>query len=384
MFEKIVAFIREIYQTDNFIPLHSPTFSDREKEYLIDCIDTTFVSSVGKYVDRFEETVVAYTGSKYAIAVVNGTSALQLSLLLAGVKREDLVLTQPLTFIATANAITYTGAQPLFLDIDPSTLGLSAEKLEDYLGKQTITDPVTGKRKDKVSGKNISACVPVHIFGHPVQISDIQYICNKYDIVLIEDAAESLGSFFNGRHTGTFGKMGILSFNGNKIITTGGGGMILTDDKELAQRARHLSTQAKVPHPWEYIHDETGFNFRLTNIQAALGVAQMEKLPQLVENKRELAEKYSSFFMDSPYEFLSEPLGARSNYWLNAILLKDKDERDAFLQYTNDRGVMTRPAWRLMPDLEMFRNCRKENIDHAREIADRLVNIPSTPLISFS
>lgn len=361
MFKNEVKFIKNIYKTDDFISLHEPYFDNREKQLVVECIDSTFVSSVGKFVEEFEEKTAQFCGVRRAVACVNGTNALHLALVMAGVKPGDKVITQPLTFIATANAISYCGAKPVFVDVDRDTMGLSPEKLEDYLSKNN---------KDK----EIKAVVPMHTFGHPCRIEEIKEICNKYGIKLIEDCAESLGSYYKGFHTGNFGEVGILSFNGNKIITTGGGGMLLFNSDSLADRAKHLTTQAKVPHRWEFVHDEIGYNYRMPNLNAALGVAQLEKLPMLLEKKRILAEKYKEFFGE---KFISEPKNSKSNFWLNTLLLKDAQERDEFLTYTNDNGVMTRPAWRLMNKLEMFKNCDCGDLSNALWLEERLVNIPS-------
>ncbi|HPT11024.1 MAG TPA: LegC family aminotransferase [Bacteroidales bacterium] len=378
LWDDIISFVRDKYnKPEGLVPLHEPRFRGNERKYVLDCIDTTFVSSVGEYVGRFEEVIAAYTGSEYAVAVVNGTSALHLALKLAGVESGDEVITQPLTFIATANAIAYTGARPLFTDIDKDTLGLSPSCLEEFLEKNCHRGD-GGYTYNNSTGRRIAACVPMHTFGHPCRIDELRAICDRYCIVLVEDAAESLGSFYKERHTGTFGHLGILSFNGNKIVTTGGGGMILTGDRIMAQHAKHLTTQAKVPHRWEYRHDETGYNYRLTNIQAALGCAQMEMITSFVESKRKLADSYRSFFASHGVEFFIEPAGATSNYWLNAILLSGRDERDAFLEYTNDRGLQTRPAWDLMTTLPMFSDCQSAPLPNAKYIADRLVNIPSS------
>ena len=384
MYKQIVNFIKTQFATDKFIPLHEPRFIGNEKQYLNKCIDSTFGSSVGEFVNLFEKKITEYTGSKYAIATVNGTSALHIALMLSGVKTNDEVITQPLTFIATANAITYTGAKPIFIDVDKETLGLSPEKLEKFLSQYTYF--VEEKDKiychNKLTHRRIHACVPMHTFGHPTKIDAIKEICKKYHIALIEDAAESLGSFYKQKHTGTFGEFGVLSFNGNKLITTGGGGMLLTNNEKAAKLAKHLTTQAKVPHKWEYVHDYVGYNYRLTNLQAALGVAQMEQLPFFIDKKRELANKYIEFFKNFDIQFISEPKNAKSNYWLNAVIMKNKTERDKFLKYTNENNVMTRPIWQLMNKLEMFKNCRTENIENAEWLAERVVNIPSSVIIN--
>ncbi|GAA4464498.1 LegC family aminotransferase [Nibrella saemangeumensis] len=377
MFEQFVQFVRDQFgENERFIPLHEPRFCGNEKQYVNDAIDSTFVSSVGRYVDRFEEMIREYTGASYAIATVNGTAALHIALVLAGVKRDELVITQPLSFIATSNAISYTGAEPCFIDIDPATLSLSHEKLAAFLEEQT--DVRKGNCYHKASGKRISACVPMHTFGHPAVIDAIVRLCGEYHIPVVEDAAESLGSTYKGQQTGTFGLLGTYSFNGNKTITCGGGGMVVTNDEALGKLAKHLTTQAKVPHKWEFNHDYIGYNYRLTNLNAALACAQMEQLDRFIANKRELAGLYQEFFGATPYKFIEDPADSQSNYWLNAILLNDRRERDEFLEYTNNRGVMTRPAWTLLTKLPMFSHCLWGDISNAEYIEDRLVNIPSS------
>jgi aminotransferase in exopolysaccharide biosynthesis len=380
--KRIIEFIRSTFQEPTaFIPLHDPRFIGSEKKYLQECIDSNFVSSVGEFVGRFEKMCAEYTGSKHAVAAMNGTSALHTALLMAGVTAKDEVITQPLTFIATANAISYTGATPVFTDVDRNTMGLSPASMEEFLftNAEMRND---GFCYNKVTGKRIIACIPMHTFGHPVKIEELVSLCNQYNIVLIEDAAESIGSTYKGKHTGGFGKLGVFSFNGNKIITTGGGGMILTDDEEIARHAKHITTQAKVPHRWEFVHDEIAYNYRLTNINAALGCAQMESLPKFIEMKRTLAETYKTFFsgMDD-YTFFSEPEHCQSNYWLNVILAKNKELRDKLLTCTNDNGVMTRPVWRLMNELNMFKHCQCGNLDNAKWFEERVINIPSSVII---
>lgn len=375
-FHQIVAFIKTLYPGRDFIPLHEPCFRGNEKKYLEECIDSTFVSSVGKFVDAFERKVEEYTGAKKAVVIVNGTVALHFALKLVGVRQDDEVITQPLTFIATANAISYCNAHPVFIDIDLDTLGMSPASLQSFLEKYA---EVKGNEcYNKETGKRIKACVPMHTFGHPCRIDEIVSICNNWFIEVVEDAAESIGSTYKGKHTGTFGRIGVLSFNGNKTITTGGGGMLITNDEELGNRAKYLSTQAKVPHPWEYYHDEIGYNYRMPNLNASLGLAQMEQLDTFLENKRAIAKTYQFFFEKLGITFFSEPKQSSSNYWLNAILLKDRNERDEFLKFTNENGIMTRPAWRLMQKLPMFEKCMKHDIYHAEWIEERLINIPSS------
>ncbi len=379
VYQKVVEFIRKLYDTEEFIALHEPQFFGNEKEYVNDTIDSTFVSSVGKYVTKFEEMVAEYTGAKYAIATSNGTSALHTALKLVGVDEKSEVITQPLTFVATANAISYCGAKPIFVDVDRDTLGLSPQKLEIFL-KENSTINSYGECINKKTKKIIKACLPMHTFGHPCKIDEIVEICDSYNIAVVEDAAESLGSYYKERYTGTFGKVGIFSFNGNKIITTGGGGMIVTDDEVLAKRAKHLTTTAKVPHPYEYIHDEIGYNYRLTNLASALGVAQMENIDIFVQKQRELAKTYEAFFKEMDMEFVTEPKDARSNYWLNALVLKDRGERDVFLRYTNDRGIMTRPVWRLLNELDIYKDAQCGDLTNAKWLEDRVVNISSSVL----
>jgi len=379
-FRDIVSFIQNIYSTEDFLPLHEPRFIGNEKKYINDAVDSTFVSSVGKYVTQFEEMVADFVGSRYAIATSNGTSALHIGLKLVGVDSSCEVITQPLTFIATVNAITYCNAKPIFVDVDRDTLGLSAQKLEEFLERNSFINE-KNECINKSTKKVIKACVPMHTFGHPCRIDEIVEICKKHNIAVIEDSAESLGSYYKGQHTGTFGKVGIFSFNGNKIITTGGGGMIVTDDEALAKRAKHITTTAKVPHPYEYIHDEVGYNYRLTNLASALGVAQMESLSIFIEKQRELAKEYISFFKNSDIEFITEPKNATSNYWLNAVIVKDRKSRDEFLKYTNDNGVMTRSIWRLMNKLEMFKDAQCGDLSNAEWLEDRVVNISSSVIL---
>lgn len=375
--QETVDFIKSLFiQHSTFIPLHEPRFVGNEKTYLNDCIDSTFVSSVGKYVDRFEKEFAEKIGSKYAIATVNGTAALHVALRLAGVTQDNEVITQPLTFIATCNAISYCGATPVFIDVDLDTMGMSPDSLENFL--QTHCEVKNGYCINKTTGKSIKACLPMHTFGHPCRIDEIKQICDAWHIALVEDAAESLGSYYKAKHTGTFGKLGTFSFNGNKIITSGGGGVIVTDDEALAKRAKHLTTTAKAPHTYEYVHDEIGYNYRLPNINAALLVAQLEQLEKFLVSKRDLATQYKEFFKTQDIKFIKEPENSISNYWLQAVLLKDLKQRDVFLEFTNKNSVMTRPIWKLMNELEMFKDYQKTELKNAKYLEERVVNIPSS------
>ena len=379
MFEDVISFVQNRYKTTEFIPLHEPRFTGNEKKYLNECIDSTFVSSVGKFVDEFEGKIAQYTGAKYSIATSNGTSALHASLILANVEEGDEVITQPLTFVATCNTIKYCGANLVFIDVDRDTMGLSPIALQEFLEINTTVK--NGQCVNNTTNKVIKACVPMHTFGHPCRVDEIQDICEQYCITLIEDSAESLGSFYKGKHTGTFGKMGVISFNGNKIITGGGGGCIITNDKELAQKAKHLTTTAKIPHKWEYMHDIVGYNYRMPNLNAALIVAQLEQLDKFLSSKRSLANAYKEFFKNSDIRFVTEPENSKSNYWLNAILLKNKEQRDSFLNETNSKGVMTRPIWTLMNKLPMFENYQKSSLSNAEWLEQRVINIPSSCII---
>ncbi|MDP3560509.1 MAG: LegC family aminotransferase [Legionellaceae bacterium] len=376
MFQSLVKFIRDQYGTDDFISLHAPIFQGNERQYVLDAIDSTFVSSVGSYVDRFEHEVAAYTGSPAAVVTVNGTSALHMALLLAGVGKEDYVITQPLTFVATCNAISYCGAEPIFIDVDCKNLGLSPVALSEWLDEHAFIDDV-GCCRYKQNLRTIKACVPMHTFGHPADLNGLLEVCSRWHLTLIEDAAESLGSLYHGQHTGTFGKIGILSFNGNKIMTTGGGGMILTDIA-LAKKAKHLTTTAKIPHSYEFVHDEIGFNYRMPNLNAAMGCAQLEQLEFFVKTKRRLAADYEQFFKSSSMQFVKEPENCRSNYWLNAVICEDKRQRDALLTFCNDSNVMMRPIWQLMNGLSMFRDVPTGSLPNAQWLSERIVNLPST------
>tara|TARA_B110000114_G_scaffold173855_1_gene201828 strand:- start:7611 stop:8750 length:1140 start_codon:yes stop_codon:yes gene_type:complete len=376
MIKDTINFIRELYNTDSFIPLHEPRFLGNEKKYLEECIDSTFVSSVGKFVDQFEIEVAKFTGAKYAIATVNGTSALHIALLMAGVSKNDEVITQPLTFIATCNAISYIGAQPIFVDVDKETLGLSPEKLDHFLKHNTKI--INNQCINKVTKKIIKAVVPMHTFGMPIRMDDMRAVCEKYKLNIIEDAAESLGSFYKNQHTGTFGLLGTLSFNGNKTITTGGGGMIITNDESLAIKAKHITTTAKKPHVWDFEHDMIGYNYRLPNLNAALGCAQIENLSTVLLEKRNLALLYQNFFKDKAVHFVKEPNEAKSNYWLNALIFNSAKERNEFLEESNKNGVMTRPIWKLMNSLPMFASSQLGDLENSVWLQNRVVNIPSS------
>jgi perosamine synthetase len=370
-----IAESRRIFGPE-FIPLHRPVFEGNERQYLLQCIDSNFVSSVGTLVTEFEKKVSEYVGVKHAIATVNGTAALHVAIKLAGVKFGDEVISQALTFIATCNAITYAGGKPLFIDVDLDTMGLSPSRLKSFL------EANAEKREDgtfnKLSGKKISACVPMHTFGFPCRIAEIAEICADWGIALIEDAAESLGSLVGSRHTGTFASIATLSFNGNKVITTGGGGMIITDDSELAKRAKYLTTTAKVPHPYEFFHDELGYNYRMPNLNAALGCAQMERLDEFLAVKAQLADQWDAFFGDKCADFVKATDGNKANHWLNAITLDSREDRDEFLKLTNDNNVMTRPIWTLMSKLPMFKDCQTDGLENSLWLEDRVVNIPSS------
>lgn len=376
-YNQITDFIHQLFGTEETVPLHAPLFIGNEKKYLEECIDTTFVSSVGKFVDRFEADMAAYTGARKAVVCVSGTNALHMALMLAGVERDDEVLTQALTFIATCNAVSYIGAHPVFIDVDMETLGLSPQAVKDWLVKNA--EIKNGVCYNKHTGRRVKACVPMHTFGHPVKMDELVAVCEEWHIELVEDAAESIGSLYKGRHTGTFGKVGAISFNGNKTITTGGGGILLFQDEELGKLAKHLTTQAKVPHRWAFVHDHIGYNYRMPNINAALGCAQLENIDRYVENKRETAAIYADYFKNIPgITFFTEPEDCRSNYWLNVVMLKDRNARQEFLEYTNDHGVMTRPVWELMNRLEMFKHCETDGLKNTQWLADRIVNIPSS------
>ncbi|WP_299519983.1 LegC family aminotransferase [Winogradskyella sp.] len=375
-FDTVVDHIQKTYNTKNFIPLHVPRFRGNEKAYLLDCIDSTFVSSVGRYVDRFEEMMAKIANTERAVAVVNGTAGIQVALRLAGVSSRNEVLTQALTFVATANAIIYNNANPIFLDVDLDTMGLSPKAVSDFLNANAEL------REDgcynKVTGNRISACLPMHTFGFPVHLDELIAICNKWNITVVEDAAESLGSMYKGQPIGSLGKFGVFSFNGNKVVTSGGGGTIVTNDVQLAEKAKYLTTTAKKPHKFEYYHDELGYNYRMPNINAALACSQLEQLQEFLIRKRELAHEYAAFFSSKGIKFRTELPNTKANHWLMCIELADKKERDSFLETTNAQGVMTRPIWQLMFRLPMFQNCQRDSQKNAIFLEERIVNIPSS------
>jgi len=378
-FKHTINFIQETYKTTNFIPLHGPRFVGNEKKYLGQCIDSTFVSSDGKFIDEFEDKIAKYTGARYAIATSNGTSALHAALLISGVSNGNEVITQPLTFVATCNAISYCNASPIFIDVDRNTMGMSPVALEGFLELNATVE--NRQCVNKTTGNIIKACVPMHTFGHSCRISEINRICKQWNISLIEDSAESLGSFYNSQHTGTFGDLGVVSFNGNKIVTSGGGGCILTNDKKLAKKAKHITTTAKNPHKWEYVHNMIGYNYRMPNLNAALIVAQLESLDEFLKNKRKLANLYEEYFNNSDIRFFKEPDNCKSNYWLNSIILKDKKQRDLFLHDTNSKNIMTRPIWMLMNKLPMFKNAYCGDLRNSEWLEERVVSIPSSVVL---
>lgn len=378
--QELVAALRAVLPGPGPVALHEPCFSGNEWKYLKDCLDSGWVSSVGSYVDRFEEELARFTGAKRAVAVVNGTAALQVALRLAGVVAGDEVIVPTLTFVATANAVAYLGATPHFADSAASTLGLDPAALALHLAQVAMARD--GQCVNRQTGRVIRAVVPMHVFGHPVDLDGLQAVCDDFGLVMVEDAAESLGSYYHGRHTGTFGRLATLSFNGNKTITTGGGGAILTNDEELGRLAKHLTTTAKPPHPWAYAHDQLGYNFRLPNLNAALGCAQMEQLPEFLRRKRRLAEAYSQALDGlTGTRFFREPPGCQSNYWLNALILDRGREAELTpcLEAANQAGIMTRPAWELMHRLPMYRACPRMALPVAESLAGRILNLPSGP-----
>ena len=376
--DSIIRALRNVLGEGNFL-LHEPRFAGNERRYVEDCIDSTYVSSVGAYVDRFEKNLAAYTGARRAVAVVNGTAALQIALQLAGVKAKDEVLVPTLTFVATANSVNYLGAIPHFVDSNISTLGIDPLSLREWL--QVTAEPAGDGYRNRNTGRRLRAIVPMHTFGHPCNIEGLLAVAHDYRLTMVEDATESLGSFYQGQHTGTFGLLGTLSFNGNKILTTGGGGAILTNDEFLADQAKHLTTTAKQPHRWDYVHNEVGYNFRMPNLNAALGCAQLEKLPEFLASKRRLFVCYREAFDGiEDVRLMEEPEGCESNYWLQTLVLDDhiSERREEILQATNDNGVMTRPAWRLMHLLEPYKDCPRAPLPIAESLAKCLINLPSS------
>lgn len=372
----VISFIKNQYKTDSFIPLHVPHFGGNEKKYLLETIDSTFVSSVGAYVDQFEIMMQTISQTEKAVAVVNGTAAIQVALRLLGVKAGDEVLTQALTFVATANAIAYQNATPVFLDVDLDTMGLSPNAVSVFL--EEFGELREDGCYNKKTGNKISACLPMHTFGFPVHLDELLLVCNSWKIPLIEDAAESLGSEYKGKPTGSFGKLGAFSFNGNKIVTCGGGGALVSNDIKLGEKGKYLTTTAKIPHPFEYVHDEMGYNFRMPNLNAALACAQLEQLGSFLENKRNLAKEYESFFATSGIKFRTETPETKANYWLMCVELENKIERDLFLETTNKNNVMTRPIWQLMYRLPMYCHCYRDQQVNAEYLEERIVNIPSS------
>lgn len=375
-FNSVISFIKDQYKTESFIPLHVPHFGGNEKKYLLDTIESTFVSSVGAYVDQFELMMQGITKTKKAVAVVNGTAGIQVALRLVGVKAGDEVLTQALTFVATANAIAYQNATPIFLDVDTDTMGLSPKAVALFL--QEFGDLREDGCYNKKTGKKISACLPMHTFGFPVHLNELIAVCDRWKIPIVEDAAESLGSEYKGKPTGSLGKVGVFSFNGNKIVTSGGGGAIVTNDILIGEKGKYLTTTAKVPHPYEYVHDEMGYNFRMPNLNAALACAQLEQLEGFLDNKRTLAKEYASFFASNGIKFRRETPDTKANYWLMCVELENKEERNLFLETTNANAVMTRPIWQLMYRLPMYAHCQKDNQLNAEFLEERIVNIPSS------
>lgn len=378
MNKELVKFIQHTYETNEFIPLHEPEFKGNEKSYVMDAIDSTYVSSSGLYVDRFEEKLTKYTSSKQSVSLVNGTAALSLAMYISNIRAGDLVITQPLTFVATCNAIHHLGASPIFIDVSMNNLGLDPNSVIKYLENFADLDD-NGNCILKKTKQKIKAIIPMHTFGHPVDLDKFKKICEDWKLILIEDAAESLGSFYKGIHTGTFGRFGALSFNGNKIITTGGGGMLLCKNAEDGNYAKHLSTTAKLKHPYEFVHTEPGFNMRMPNLNAALGCAQLESLKNFLKIKKNIANMYAEFFRGKDFTFISEPEYAQSNYWLNSVLCPDENAKNSLLEYSNNKGVNMRPVWRLMYKLPMFSQSIKGEMKNAEKIERLLVNLPSSP-----
>lgn len=371
--------VKKMYEKD-FVPLHEPTFNDKEVEYLTDCVKTGWVSSVGAYVTKFEEELAEFVGVKRAVAVVNGTAALHIALKVAGVEADDEVLMPSLTFIATANAVSYCNAIPHFIDVHEETLGVDPFKLGAYLSE--ISEVRNGELFNKQTNHRIKAIVPMHTFGHAVHLDELVALAEKYHLVLVEDAAESLGTYYKGKHTGSFGKVNAISFNGNKIITTGGGGAILTDDEALADYAKHLTTTAKLPHKWEYVHDEIGYNYRMPNINAALGCAQLEKMPRFLVHKKQLVVTYEELLQNlEGVRLFKQPAHSESNYWLQTLILDDSMNRDAVLAVLNEQGVMSRPIWQPMHELEMFAECPRMDLKKTVSLKKCIINVPSTPIM---
>ena len=380
-FSQITNYIKSLYPEMDPVLLHCPQFLGNEKKYLNECIDTKFVSYVSHFVTDMEEHIKRITGAKYAVAMVNGTEALHMAIVSAGINPGEEIITQSLTFAATSAAIVHSGANPIFIDVDKDTMGMSPNALKDYL--ETHTEQKDGKCYNKKTGKIISACIPMHTFGHPCKIDEIAELCKEYNIILIEDSAESIGSTYKGKHTGTFGKVGILSFNGNKCVTTGAGGMLITDEETIAERAKYISTTAKRPSKWEFFHTEAGYNLRMPGTCAAIGTAQLEYFDETIKNKRETAELYQKFFAEHGIECIKEPENARSNYWLNAIVLKDRTEREEFLEYANSNGVQCRPIWTLMHKMPPYEHYERTELPVSEWLEDRIVNIPSSVRISL-
>jgi aminotransferase in exopolysaccharide biosynthesis len=375
-FRPTLDFIKSQFKTEEFIPLHVPHFGGNERKYVLETIDSTFVSSVGAFVDQFETTIQEITSAKKAIAVVNGTAALQVALRLVGVANGDEVLTQGLTFVATANSIAYNNAHPVFLDVDADTMGLSPVAVSNFLEENA--EMRAGSCYNKKTNRKISACMPMHTFGFPVHLDTLLAVCNKWNIPVVEDAAESLGSYYKGKHTGTLGKIGAFSFNGNKVVTAGGGGAIITNDEEMGIKAKYLTTTAKKPHAYEFFHNELGYNYRMPNLNAALACAQLEQLDKLLENKRQLAVEYASFFATQGINFRQELENTKVNYWLMCIELENKSDRDSFLKFSNENNVMSRPIWQLMHRLPMYEHCQRDQQQNALFLEERIVNIPSS------
>lgn len=375
-YQRVIEFIRNKFATNDFIPLHAPVFNGNERKYVMDTIDSTFVSSVGAYGDKAEQMMAEISQTQKAVAVVNGTSGLQIAMQLTGVQAGEEVLTQALTFVATANAIHYTGAEPVFLDVDYDTMGLSAKAVSEFL--EAFGEKRENGTFNKKTGKRLAACVPMHTFGFPVHLDALMAVCNEWNIPVVEDAAESLGSYYKGKHTGSFGALGVFSFNGNKIVTCGGGGMIVTQNEEVGKLGKHLTTTAKVPHPYEYVHDHVGYNFRMPNLNAALVCAQLEQLDAFLANKRALAQEYAEFFAEQKVIFRKELENTQANYWLMCVELENLEERNAFLKATNDAKTMTRPIWQLMYRLPMYQHCYRDTQKNAEFLEERIVNIPSS------